>query len=262
MGSPLSNQMMARIEAAKAVKEEDKLYRYGGVLYPVILAPEENLKALEDIEARPDDVMLVAYPKCGFNWMVAVIRKIISAATGQGREDSKPPLIEFFGPEQLQHFAQAPSPRFIGTHMHPDNIPSSFTKKKTKILVIFRNPKDTAVSYYHFSNKNPVLPSAESWDMFYKDFIAGEVAWGSYFDHVLAWEKKMDDPNVLIITYEELKQDLSKGVQRVSDFFGFNLGEDTVNSIADRSTFRAMKESSHSSHGNMGSIFFRKGVCV
>lgn len=32
------------------------------------------------------------------------------------------------------------------------------------------------------------------------------VFWGSYFDHALAWEKRMDDPNVKIVTYEEMKE--------------------------------------------------------
>lgn len=32
------------------------------------------------------------------------------------------------------------------------------------------------------------------------------VSWGSYFDHALAWEKRLDDPNVKVITYEELKE--------------------------------------------------------
>lgn len=32
------------------------------------------------------------------------------------------------------------------------------------------------------------------------------VGWGSYFDHAMAWEKKMDDPNIMIVTYEELKE--------------------------------------------------------
>lgn len=44
----------------------------------------------------------------------------------------------------------------------------------SQMLVIFRNPKDTVVSFYHFSNKNPVLPSAVSWDSFYSDFMSGE----------------------------------------------------------------------------------------
>lgn len=42
------------------------------------------------------------------------------------------------------------------------------------MLVVFRNPKDTLVSYYHFYNNNPVLPKTESWDSFYTDFMKGE----------------------------------------------------------------------------------------
>lgn len=38
----------------------------------------------------------------GFNWMVAILRKIITAATGEKVESKMPPLLEFFGPETLQ----------------------------------------------------------------------------------------------------------------------------------------------------------------
>ncbi|XP_030011325.1 sulfotransferase 6B1-like [Sphaeramia orbicularis] len=154
---------------------------------------------------------------------------------------------------------QAPSPRFLGTHMHPDNIPQSFYQNKTKMLVIFRNPKDTLVSYYHFCNNNPVLPSMKSWESFFTDFLSGDVPWGSYFDHALAWEKKMDDPSVMVVTYEELKQNLSQGVRQISKFFGFSLTEAQVQEVANGSTFSAMKESSTHSHGNMGNVIFRKG---
>lgn len=55
----------ANLEKADAMKNEDKVFRYNGILYPTIMSPEENLKAMVNVEARPDDVMLVAYPKCG-----------------------------------------------------------------------------------------------------------------------------------------------------------------------------------------------------
>lgn len=42
--------------------------------------------------------------------------------------------------------------------------------------------------------------------MVWLDLFFGVVSWGSYFDHALTWEKKMDDPNVMIITYEDMKQ--------------------------------------------------------
>lgn len=50
---------------AKDMSDAEKLYKYKGVLYPRIMSPEENLKALESFQAREDDIMLVAYPKCG-----------------------------------------------------------------------------------------------------------------------------------------------------------------------------------------------------
>lgn len=43
-----------------------------------------------------------------------------------------------------------------------------------QMLVIFRNPKDTLVSFYHFSNNNPVLPSGQSWESFYSHFLSGD----------------------------------------------------------------------------------------
>lgn len=42
------------------------------------------------------------------------------------------------------------------------------------MLVVFRNPKDTLVSFYHFYNNNPVLPSGQSWDSFFSNFMKGE----------------------------------------------------------------------------------------
>ncbi|XP_037543094.1 sulfotransferase 6B1 [Nematolebias whitei] len=251
-------RMRANLEKAKTMTEEEKVYRFNGVLYPTLMCPEEHLKCLDNIKAREDDIMLIAYPKCGFNWMVGVLRKIIAEGTGSKSESKVPPLIEFLGPEMLKMVEEAPSPRLMGTHIHPDYIPATFKEKNPKTLVVFRNPKDTLVSYYHFSNNNPVLP-AMKWDSFFNDFMSGNVAWGSYFDHALAWEKRMDDPHVMVVTYEELKQDLSAGVRQISTFFGFSLTDAQIQQITEASSFSAMKASSDKSHSNMGNVFFRKG---
>uniref|UniRef100_A0A4W4ELU1 Sulfotransferase n=1 Tax=Electrophorus electricus TaxID=8005 RepID=A0A4W4ELU1_ELEEL len=254
------NRVKAMMDQSKTMKEEDKLYRYNGVLFPVLISPEENLRALENMEARDNDVMLVAYPKCGFNWMLSVLHKIMSPPTGE--------KVECVGTHFLptcvsaipsQTLPQVPAPRLLGTHLHPDIIPPSFFNKKTKMLVVFRNPKDTAVSYYHFSNGNPILAAAESWDKYCADFINGDVPWGSYFDHALAWEKHIDDCNMMIITYEDLKEDLRGGIRKVAEFFGFDLTNTRIATIAEDSTFSVMKKGSKDSHGKMGHVLFRKG---
>ncbi|KAJ0066813.1 hypothetical protein NL108_002866, partial [Boleophthalmus pectinirostris] len=193
-----------------------------------------------------------------FNWVAGVLRQLIELASGVKQDSSRHPLLEFFGPDGIKNLENAPSPRLVGFHMNADNIPATFYQNKTKMLVIFRNPKDTAVSYYHFFNNNPVLPSVKSWDSFFERFMSGEVPWGSYFDHALAWEKKMDDPNVMFITYEDLKKDLSEGVRQISTFFGFSLTDAQVEQVSQGSTFNAMKKNSSQTHQKMGSVLFRK----
>ncbi|XP_023683860.1 sulfotransferase 6B1 [Paramormyrops kingsleyae] len=249
----------ASLEKGHAMKNEDKVFRYNGILYPTIMSPEENLKAMVNVEARPDDVMLVAYPKCGFNWMFGVVKKIVAAVKGTESEMKMLPLIEFLDPVKQQMLADLPSPRVLGTHMHLQNIPPSFFAKKTKMMVVFRNPKDTAVSYFHFTNNNPVLQPSESWDKFYSDFMQGEVPWGCYFDYALAWEERIDDPNVLVVTFEDMKQDMCKGIEQIAQFYGYSLTEDQVQSIAKASGFDAMKESSKKTHGRITDVIFRKG---
>lgn len=60
-----NSNVQSKIHMAKEMSDDEKLYKYNGVLYPSIMCPEENLKGLENIKAREDDIMLVAYPKCG-----------------------------------------------------------------------------------------------------------------------------------------------------------------------------------------------------
>ncbi|XP_027008839.2 sulfotransferase 6B1-like [Tachysurus fulvidraco] len=247
----------SKMDIGMSMKDEEKLYKRNGILYSTIMSPPENLDALKNMEAREDDIMLVAYPKCGCNWMVGVLRKIITTCGYPLPEGA--PLIEFHSPDTQKILSQMQSRRLFATHFHPDDIPVSFKTNKTKMLVVFRNPKDTVVSYYHFMNNNPVLPKAESWDKFFSDFMSGEVGWGSYFDHALAWEKHMDDPNVLIVTYEELKENLLEGIKKTADFFSFTLTDEQIQGIAGESTFSAMQSSSKTSHGKFGNVFFRKG---
>ncbi|MBN3312852.1 ST6B1 Sulfotransferase, partial [Atractosteus spatula] len=245
-----------KVEAAKRMKEEDKLYRYNGLLYPTIMCSPENLKALETFEAREDDVMLAAYPKCGFNWMEGVLHKIVAAATGRANENPESPNSHPVLPSMLENKTKIVGNPWFGAMKMLDHLKCDIFPQ---VLVVFRNPKDTAVSFFHFTNGNPVLPTAESWDKFFSDFISGEVPWGSYFDHTLAWEEHMDNTNVMVVTYEYLKENLSEAVQQIASFFKCSLSEEQIQTIAQQSTFKVMRENSKNSHGPMRNVVFRKG---
>ncbi|NWV40148.1 ST6B1 Sulfotransferase, partial [Grantiella picta] len=142
----------------------------------------------------------------------------------------------------LKRMKKLPSRRIIVTHLTPDDLPPSIFQSKAKILVLVRNPKDTAVSYYHFCNKLPVLPSFTSWDEYFVDFMNGKVAWGSYFDHLAEWNKYIDNEKIMTISYEELKEDPILGMKKIASFFGFSLCEEDFSRIAKKTSFNAMKD--------------------
>uniref|UniRef100_A0A8C4RE65 Sulfotransferase n=1 Tax=Erpetoichthys calabaricus TaxID=27687 RepID=A0A8C4RE65_ERPCA len=248
------------VEKVKYLSPEERQFMYKGTQYPSTVTSPETLQALDNFEARADDILLVSYPKCGFNWMFQILNSLaIAAGTTEKGNEILPPLLEFRKPKNLQVFSSMPSQRILGTHLHPDNLPKSFIEKKVKILTIIRNPKDAAVSYYHFQYNNPVMGFNYTWDKFFSVFMEKKVFYGSYFDYISAWNKKINDENVHIVIYEELKKNMSEEVKKIAKFFNFTLTEEQIQSICSKSTFKSMKENSMNTHGKFGTILFRKG---
>ncbi|NXN12387.1 ST6B1 Sulfotransferase, partial [Indicator maculatus] len=144
----------------------------------------------------------------------------------------------------LKRMKKLPSRRIIMTHLPRHLLLPSILQSQAKILVLLRNPKDTAVSYYHFYNNMPVLPSFTSWDEYFPAFMSGKLTWGSYFDHLVEWNKYTDHEKIMMISYEELKEDQVLGMKRIAAFFGFSLCEEDFPRIAEKTSFQAMKEKS------------------
>ena len=61
----------------------------------------------------------------------------------------------------------------IKTHLPGDLLPPQIFEKKPKVVYVGRNPKDCAVSFYHFHNLDMTLPSYKTWDDFFKEFYDG-----------------------------------------------------------------------------------------
>ncbi|XP_077203210.1 sulfotransferase 6B1-like [Paroedura picta] len=258
---------------SKDINPSDPLFFHNGVMYPTIICCPGTLNILDTFEARSDDVILVGYPKTGTNWVGQILVEL-EAASGKYDEEEREkrsmrkreselslfPYLEFGDPAKLERIKQLPSRRVIKTHLAPQNLPKSIFQKKAKMLVLFRNPKDTAVSYLHFANGMKLFPTQKTWDEFFSDFNSGKVPWGLYFDHIIEWNKYLDDKNVMFITYEEIKENAALGMKRMADFFDFSVSEQEIQSIVEKTSFKSMKEEASKTHGEMGKSLFRKGI--
>ncbi|XP_060115097.1 sulfotransferase 6B1-like [Heteronotia binoei] len=268
--SKYRRKFIALVDKAMAEGEkmapEELMFTYKGILYPSTVCSPEIFKALDSFEARSDDVILAGYPKSGTNWVGQILTDLVDASKKNNEDTNSTddeleefPYLEVGDPEKYQRMANLPSRRVMFTHLVPCNLPASVFKNKAKILLLIRNPKDVATSFYHFSNGLAPLPSYTSWDDYFKVFMAGQMPWGSYFDYVFEWNKHADDENIMTITYEELKENRALGVKQISEFFDLNLTEQEIQEVIDKSSFQAMKENSQKTHGEFGKILFRKG---
>ncbi|XP_023370454.1 sulfotransferase 6B1-like [Otolemur garnettii] len=210
------------------------LHKFKGILFST-MSSEELLNSLDSFDAREDDVFLVSYPKSGTHWVAEVIGSIPNAKM------TVTSPIEFGDISKFEELKMHSKRRVIPTHLNYDMLPRNIKQNQCKIIYVIRNPKDTAVSLFHYYRDNPNLPCIETWAVFLELFLRGDVVYGSWFDHVLSWEKHKDNKNILIISYEEMKKDLSKSIRKMTTFLDINVSDSEINKIAWKTSFNEMK---------------------
>ncbi|XP_066267329.1 sulfotransferase 1B1-like [Branchiostoma lanceolatum] len=237
---------------------------YNGVLFPPSVT-RETLEAMKTFQTRDDDIVIVSYAKSGTNWTLEIVTQILQAAgrTAASSDDHTIGKLEFHFTENPHPshvlLENAPSPRVILTHLTPRTAPPGITNPegKEKILVVMRNPKDVAVSFYHFFSR---LRKELTWPKFCQDFLAGKEVHGSFFDHVLSWWQKRDDPHFIFLKYEDMKKDITSEVKKIAKFLDADLDAATITGIAERCTFEGMKATLDDSRYAHRRGMARKGI--
>ncbi|XP_069119927.1 sulfotransferase 1B1-like isoform X2 [Argopecten irradians] len=173
--------------------------------------------------------------------------------------------------ESVDKIEAIKSPRILVSHFYPQHIPRAIVDKKCKIVYIYRNPKDTAVSMHAFLkrlNMGSMKIYNGTWEHFVELFITQDLHYNSWFEHVKSWvdfKKKNPDVPILILSFEDMKLDLRKNVQKMAEFLGSKQNPEFLDEVASKCQFGAMskakstnsKELSFSKDGS--NPIYRKG---
>ncbi|XP_055937574.1 sulfotransferase 1C2A-like [Argiope bruennichi] len=216
-----------------------------GVQVNLMYDPEVVRSAM-NYKPRPDDVFIATYPKCGTTWAQHIFLLIFRQ--GEPLESqmmffTATPFLEIAGAKGAESM---PRPGALKTHLPFRVIPWS---DEAKYVYITRNPKDCCVSYYHHLKDLPFHGFAGDFNQFFELFISGNIDFGDYFDHVMEWYEHRNDPNVLFMTYEEMKEDPQGAILKMASFvdedkYAKPLRDDPqkLKNVLEYSSFKYMKE--------------------
>ncbi|XP_028406626.1 estrogen sulfotransferase-like isoform X1 [Dendronephthya gigantea] len=196
-----------------------------------------------NFKPRPDDVFVVTPPKCGTTWMQQILHQLRSGGDMSFDEitDVVPYLEAAYDTERDLEAEHNFQPRCYKTHAWYPDCP-----KGAKYIVIYREPCASFSSFYNFLKGWFFQPGEISLQEFVKEI---ELARGepkskmesaSYFVHLMSWWEHRNDPNVLFLFFEDMKDDLESAVRKVASFIGIE-DDERIKKAVEMSSFEFMK---------------------
>jgi predicted nucleotidyltransferase len=179
---------------------------------------------------RENDVFLVSFPKSGNTWLRFLIGNYLYGNVDFSNVDDLVPDIHICGRKHLQ---QMKGQRFIKSHF-------PFNPNYPKVIYIKRNIKDVLISYFFWYKKVDPL-KFKKFDRFFDLFVENGVGpFGTWLDHVNNWIYKAKDRQILVVNYEDLKENTFEEMERILNFCEVPIEKQKLISAIKRSDVKNM----------------------
>jgi Sulfotransferase domain len=100
---------------------------------------------------------------------------------------------------------------------------------------------DVFVSFYFFARNNLLGRAMPSVNAVYRSFLKGESLLGSWAVNAAGYWAQRHRPNVLVVSFASMKQDLEASVRRVAEFLEIRVSDEAIREVCRLSSFDYMK---------------------
>ena len=207
---------------------------------------------------RHDDLYLVSYPKSGTTWLNFIIANVNILMSNMDEEVNVFNIHDFvpdihYSQDIGNIRATFPNYRIIKSH---DNYNIGYKK----VIYLIRDPRDTMVSFFHFSCSLNLFSGSLS--EFIRSPIYGIESWCT---HLKSWYE--DSPialRIYFMRYEDMKNNTFDTLNAMYTMLGHHIPENVLQRAIELSSFSKMKESENKwAYGGRPSgkqmTFMRKG---
>jgi len=200
------------------------LKELGAIMAPMFNA--DNMAQSLQVKLRPTDVVITPFGKCGTTWTQQIVHCLRTRGDMDFDDISRVvPWIETSGNLGIDLAAeQVANPRAFKSHLGWDDMPWG-RGPGARYIVPIRDPKDALYSAYKFMEGWFVEPGAIPLDDFARVNFIGT---GNYYKHLLSWWPRRNDEDVLMLVFENMKQDLTGTIRKIAAFIGVELDDELL----------------------------------
>jgi len=176
-----------------------------------------KLRIERDISIFPDDVFLTSYPRSGNTWTRFLVGNLV--------HPSEP--VTFLNVERLVPDMYKHSDRKLRALARPRILKSHecFDPRYKRIIYLVRDPRDVAVSNYHWEMKQRSMKESYPIEAFVERWME-PVYWarlGCWGDHVTSWLcTRQGREEFLLLRYEDMLADAEKEIAKVARVLGID----------------------------------------
>jgi hypothetical protein len=188
------------------------------------------------LEVWPDDIFILSFPKSGNTWTRFLIANLAypeSPADFSNINRLTP------DPEALSKraLARMPRPRIIKSHQY-------FDPRYRRVIYVVRDPRDVALSQFHFHRKRKLIEDDYPAEKFVARFIAGQTSpYGSWGENVASWlSTRHKRPGFLLLRYEDMLEDAARELTKVAALLEIPPDPERIGRAVERSSAEEMRK--------------------
>ena len=92
--------------------------------------------------------------------------------------------------------------------------------------------------YHHYRHLHGFRDTIET---FLDAFVSNQILYAPFNDHILEFWKIRDQPNILVLFYEDMKRNLKQEVKKAMKFLNKNYSEEEIDKLCQHLSFESMK---------------------